>query len=237
MNPQDPYQPQTPQTNPQPPVTQPPPAMPQAPDPRHQKVSRELTVTQPGETTICTIKRHPIGIFGIYGMIGFMLIAIALLAFVVAPQIFTDVSSNQVRGYGVMVFFLVAVICLAYGLIATIVYWGNSWIVTSDSITQISQTSLFNRESSQLSLGNLEDITAEQNGILAQMFHYGVLRVETAGHHSKFFFLYCPNPNYYAKEVIAAREAHEQKLENVSELAAQRPQATDNQRGWHNTSP
>jgi hypothetical protein len=80
-------------------------------------------------------------------------------------------------------------------------------VVTSDSLTQISQTSLFNRQSSQLALVNIEDVTAEQNGILAHMFNYGVIRVETAGERSKFVFTYCPNPNFYAQQILQAREA------------------------------
>src|SRR6202011_6093270 len=99
---------------------------------------------------------------------------------------------------------------------ATRIYWGNSWIVTSDSVTQVSQTSLFKRQSSQLSLIHLEDVTAEQNGVLAHMFNYGLLRVETAGERSKFTFTFCPNPNFYAREILAAREAFEQNRRMIS---------------------
>jgi hypothetical protein len=89
-------------------------------------------------------------------------------------------------------------------------YWGNSWVVTTDSITQVNQTGLFTRQSSQLSLANLEDVTAEQNGILAHAFNYGLLKAETAGEHSKFSFYYCPNPNLYAQQILHAREQFEQ---------------------------
>ncbi len=49
-------------------------------------------------------------------------------------------------------------------------------------------------------------MTAEQNGILAKMFNYGVLKAETAGEHSKFTFTNCPNPTLYAQQIIQARE-------------------------------
>jgi hypothetical protein len=74
----------------------------------------------------------------------------------------------------------------------------------------VQQTALFNKQSSQLSLGNLEDVTVEQNGILTHMFNYGVIKAETAGERSKFTFRYCPNPNLYAQQILNAREQFEQ---------------------------
>jgi lysylphosphatidylglycerol synthetase-like protein (DUF2156 family) len=184
------------------------PEYPEAYDPK-QRVDNTLSVTQPGERTICEVKRHPIGILGVYVMSGILLVAVAALGFGLAPQA-SDSASTQITQITAVVILILAVICALYSLVATKVYWGNSWVVTSDSITQVSQTSLFDRQSSQLSLGNLEDITAEQNGILAHMFNYGLLKAETAGHRSKFVFAFCPNPNFYAQQVLAAREAFEQ---------------------------
>lgn len=178
----------------------------------HERVSNSLTVTQPGEQTICEIKRHPIGIIGIYVMSGILLIAVAVLAFAIAPQIGSSNSSQQITQIGAVALLILAVICGVYSLIATKVYWGNSWVLTTDSITQVNQLTLFNRQSSQLSLGNLEDVTAEQNGILTHIFNYGLLKVETAGERSKFQFAYCPNPNLYAKKILEAREGFEQGL-------------------------
>jgi hypothetical protein len=165
---------------------------------------------QPDEQIICEIKRHPIGMLGIYIASGAILVVLAILAFIVAPGIFGSDNRGQVLAGAGLVFILVAAAVLIFVLIANIVYWGNHWVVTSDSITQMTQTSLFSKQSSQLSMGNLEDITVEQNGILAQLFKFGVLKAETAGERSKFVFPYCPNPNYYAQKILAAREVFEQ---------------------------
>jgi len=183
-----------------------------APDDPHARVDNALTVTQLGERTICEIKRHPIGIMGIYTAAGLLLVTAAVLAFILAPHFITDSTGNGSRTavIGGLVFLLIAIVALVFTYISTKVYWGNSWILTSDSITQISQNSLFKRQSSQLSLDDLEDVTSEQNGVFPRIFNYGLLRVETAGERSKFVFLYCPNPNYYARAILAAREAFEQ---------------------------
>jgi hypothetical protein len=185
------------------------PTGPQSYDPK-QRVGNQLSVTQLGEKKICEIKRHPIGLLAVYFMCGFLLVLVAILGFGAAPHLFPGVSTSQIDNLTLAVLLIVALLCAGYALIETKVYWGNSWVVTSDSLTQVDQNSLFSRQSSQLSLGNLEDVSAEQNGILSHMFNYGLLRVETAGERSKFVFAYCPNPNFYAQQILAAREAFEQ---------------------------
>jgi hypothetical protein len=52
----------------------------------------------------------------------------------------------------------------------------------------------------------LEDVSADQNGILQSTLGFGTLKVETAGERSKFVFPFCPNPNDYARKIIAAHE-------------------------------
>lgn len=107
---------------------------------------------------------------------------------------------------------------------AHVVYQGNRWIITTDSLTQVTQIGLFKRTSSQLSLANLEDVTVNQNGLFQSLVGYGTLRVETAGERSKFVFPFCPNPNKCAKEIIGAHEAY--IAENPAETyRSQRPLA------------
>lgn len=169
-----------------------------------------LAVMQPGEQVICEIKRHPIGMLGTYIMSGFILVVLAVLTFIVIPHMAGPDNQSKAMLAGGLVFVVVAALVLAFVFIANKVYWGNHWVVTSDSITQILQTSLFSRQSSQLSIGNLEDVTTQQNGVFQQLFKYGTIRAETAGERSKFMFPFCPNPNYYAQKILAAREVFEQ---------------------------
>jgi len=189
MNPQDPYQ--------------------TAPQPTQAPINNPLSVMQSGEQVICQIKRHPIGIFPVFILCGFLLI-LSLIMAIAAPHFVTVASHNKVLMLGLLIDLAFSALVLAFVYVANKVYWGNSWILTSDSLTQVIQTSLFDKQSSQLSLGNLEDVTAEQNGVFPHMFHYGVIRVETAGERSKFVFMYCPNPNSYAQQILNARERFEQ---------------------------
>lgn len=178
----------------------------QQPD-TQQDVDNRLLVLQEGERILCTIKRHPIGLFAVYVANTIVVVGFAILMFGILPTVLpSSVDQSAARQLGLVSVVLVAILCSLITLIASKVYWGNMWILTDDSMTQINQVSLFNRQSSQLALTHIEDVTAEQGNIVQQFLGYGTLRVETAGEHSKFQFAYCPNPNMYAREILAARE-------------------------------
>lgn len=159
--------------------------------------------------------------FGIYLMCGLVLIVTAGLAFGVAPSMAAD-NSSQIMLAGALVFAVVLGICVTVALIAAKIYWGNTWTVTTDSLTQVRQLGLFRRESSQLSLSDIEDVTAEQNGVGAKMFNYGVLRIAVPGDADKFMFPFCPNPNYYAQQILTVKEAFEHNRQ--AEEQSYRPQ-------------
>jgi hypothetical protein len=220
MNPQDPNQPAPPNF-----VSNMPPGYPSQPNqPPQPDIHNPLSVMQPGEQTLCEIKRHPIGLIGVYGLSGLLVVGLAVAVFGFAPMLITTVSRNQVLEIGSLLFFVVAMLVFGFVFVANKVYWGNRWVLTSDSITQISQRSLFDKQTSQLSLGNLEDVTVEQDGPLQHMYNFGLLRCETAGSRSKFVFMFCPNPNYYAKQILAAREAFESNRGDENEQRLYREQ-------------
>jgi len=181
----------------------------------HQRIGDELTVMQPGERVLFVIKRHPVGIVGIYLGTSLLLITIAVLVFGVVPAMFGGTgSSDTANQIGIAVFLVLFALSTGFAFISTHIYWGNRWIVTNDSITQVNQTSLFHRESSQLALHSIEDVTAEKSGVFSHVFDYGVIKAETAGERARFVFIYCPNPNYFAKRVLEAREAYDQQHRN-----------------------
>lgn len=175
------------------------------------KIHNPLAVMQPGERVICDIKRHPIGLLGAYLVAGIILIVLAVLAFVVLPGSAVTEGQGQNMNIAAAVFGLVAILIILFVLVANIVYWGNRWIVTSDSITQMHQTGPFSKQSAQLSFENLEAVTTEQNGIFTHIFNFGTLKAETAGERSNFILTFCPNPSYYAQKILAAREAFERE--------------------------
>jgi len=165
---------------------------------------------QPGERLVANVKRHPFGILSMYAGAAVAVVVVIALAIFLPSQI--DQYSSDTSALPIYLaagIFLVGLLLMLW--IATTVYWQNEWVVTTDSITQISQRSLFNRQVSQLSMDNLEDVTVDQNGLLPSMFNFGTLKVETAGERAKFTFPYCPNPNECARRIL---QVHEDFLES-----------------------
>jgi hypothetical protein len=163
-----------------------------------------MIVMQPGEQIVCVISRHPMGIIQQYiGATFAIIVASALVLFTVPGKASTDTQTLFYVSLFVLVLVLVAVLGGA-----TRVYWENHWVVTSDSLTQVVQGSLFGAQVSSLSLESLEDISVDQHGMLPRMFNYGILKAETAGDHSKFQFPFCPNPTEEARKIIDAKEKY-----------------------------
>ena len=136
--------------------------------PEHPPGLHPMVVLQPGERVVGEVKRHPIGIVKLYVAATLGVLMIAILAFLVLPNLIqqsgdTSIMTEVYAAVGLAVVILILVLG-----ISTSVYWQNQWIITTDSITQISQTGLFGRQVSQLSMDNLEDVTVDQNGIMPQ---------------------------------------------------------------------
>jgi uncharacterized membrane protein YdbT with pleckstrin-like domain len=173
---------------------------------KHGLLASELAMLNSDERIITVVHRSVIGLIYIYlfalGAVTAML-ALAVLAF---PTIFStlSVSSNMLLFAGAI--FSVALVFFIL-FIATYVYRQSKLIVTDQNLIQILQNGLFARKVSRLSVSNVEDVSADVQGILQTIFNYGTLTVETAGEMRNFVFPYCPNPNKYADQILDARQA------------------------------
>lgn len=160
---------------------------------------------EPGEHLVTVVRRHPIGIIGIYaemlvGIIG--VIALVLLSIYSFFASLSGASKGLIAAGAVFVVaFLVALL-----IVSTYVYRQCRLLVSDKSVIQVLQKALFNRKISRLSMSNVEDVNVEQKGILQSMFNYGTLIIQTAGEVDNFVFAYCPNPDGYASRILEARQ-------------------------------
>lgn len=184
-----------------------------------------LNVPKSNEYAISEIRRHPIGIIIMYAMSGIVLVVVALLVFGVIPAI---TGSRFVRDFAVIFLLFTMAGFGIYSYMFTKTYWGNVWILFTDSMTQIVQTSIYDRQTNRVPLDIIEDVTAVKAGYLSSLIDYGQLSVEISGQQDKLVFNYCPSPNYYAHEILAAREDLKQKSQvetyNQPLAAAQIPE-------------
>jgi membrane protein YdbS with pleckstrin-like domain len=159
-----------------------------------------------GESIVTTVHRSIIGLLGIY-LVAFLAIA-AILALIISisPGFFKTSSSNiSSQLMGIIILAAVLLVLILYS--ATYIYRQSELLITTKSLMQITQKSLFMRKVSRLSLSDVEDVSVEQRGILSALFGYGTLTVQTAGERENFIFPLCPSPQRYADQIIEARQA------------------------------
>lgn len=167
-------------------------------------VDPELLVAD--EHIVVIVRKHIIGLIFIYLQSLLGLIAVLSILFFAAPDIFNNLQSQSNRIFVALILLGVTVLVL-YLFVATYVYRQSRLLVTDKNLIQINQQSLFIRKVSRLSMSNVEDVSADQRGILATIFNYGTLHIQTAGERPNFDFKYCPTPNHYADLVLEARQA------------------------------
>ncbi len=158
------------------------------------------------ETMLQIVHKHWFGLIIVYVEIGLGFVAAAVLLWLMLPIVMTHSDSYEIRrtfsvflGAGAILTWLVLVLF-------TYIYRQSKLIITNKNLTQIVQHGLFNRQVSELSMADVEDVTAHKKGFFANFFDYGGLLVETAGETENFEFTMCPKPDVYGKTVLDARE-------------------------------
>ena|SRR3990167_18569 len=158
-----------------------------------------------GERFITLIRRHLIGLIYIYLVVIAGLAALFAIGAMVAPDLlggFSDQDFSILTLLTILVFVLVVLILI----IVTNIYRHNSLVITDKETIQVLQRGVFQVKVSHLSHADIEDVTAEQNGLPATIFNYGTLHIETSGELKNFAFSYCPDPTRYARVVLEARQ-------------------------------
>lgn len=164
------------------------------------------------EELLAEVRKHPLGLFFIIVTGVFISLAVAFAATALALHL--DIvgldSSNETLIRDTLIG--LGLVLGAFGLVATIIaailYRSNVVFITNQKIAEVMYLSLFNRRILQLGMGNVQDVTVTQKGILPRLFNYGGLVVETAGEIENPAFTYVPNPNTISQIIIQAHQQY-----------------------------
>jgi hypothetical protein len=164
----------------------------------------------PDEKIICEVRKHPLGLAIIY-LTG-IFVASAVFLLLVLGSLFVrndplDVGTSTAMQAAVVVAGgLLTIIIVLATAVGAYLYKSNVVIVTSEKIAQLLYRTIFDRKISQLSLGDVQDVTVNQKGVFARMFNYGTLTIETSGEQANFIFTFTPDPYERAKDIVGAHE-------------------------------
>lgn len=167
-----------------------------------------------GEEVIMHLRRHPLIVIGVILFFG-LLVGIPPLLYLFAQtyDTFTTIFDPETTWYPVIkvLGYSYYLLLIVFALTAWTDYYLDTWTITTDRIINCEQHGLFNRIVSELDISNIQDVTAEQKGLLATFFHYGTVYIQSAAEKERFLFEQIPDPYRIAKMI--------QKLHETSKRA------------------
>lgn len=166
-----------------------------------------------GEYVIEEVRRHPIGLLSIWVIVGFLiLIALAVAPFYGTNQAFIAqifmTTVDQLPSPALLFFpsILLVILFGLGGLVATIIYNGNKFYITNESIVQYIQTGLFTTKQQVVNLINVEDASSEKVNVIEHLLNYGTLKLSTQGEETVYHFRFVSNPQRVVARINDASE-------------------------------
>lgn len=161
------------------------------------------------EELIMDVRKHPFGLFVVEVTGFFITLIVAIVPIVLAYNLTTvtiDEGSTGVKSLLILFGLFMGLLALAGTFIAAVLYQNNVIYITNEKLAQIRYLSLFNRKISQLSIGDVQDVSVQQRGLFAHWFNYGTLVVETSGEQQNYTFTYVPAPYQVSRAIVGAHE-------------------------------
>ena len=150
-----------------------------------------------GEYVISEVNRHPIGLFSIWFIVavilGTVFIGGPILMAIVAPG-FTSTLQPDAITNGILFLVFLAAFFIIGGIVATVIYLGNRFYLTNESVIQRIQHDLLSHKEQTVSLANIEDASYNIQGLIQMIFHYGSIRLSTEGDETTYRFSFVSDP-------------------------------------------
>lgn len=171
------------------------------------------------EVLISEIRKHPFGLFIIYlvgTFISFAILAVTLLLgnFATGDPLEAGLDLAPFKPFLIIIGILMTVVTIIMTFISAYLYQSDVVLVTSEKISQFLHRTIFDRKISQLSIGDVQDVTVTQKDIFARIFNYGTLVIETAGEQQNYTFNFTPDPYQKAKDIVGSHEENLKKYGN-----------------------
>lgn len=150
-----------------------------------------------GEYVISEVRRHPIGLFSIWCIVVVILATVfiggPILMAIIAPGFVSTLQPDAVTNGLLFLVFLAAFFILG-GVVATVIYRGNRFYLTNESVIQRIQHDLLSHKEQTVSLANIEDASYNIQGLVQMIFHYGSIRLSTEGDETTYRFSFVADP-------------------------------------------
>lgn len=162
-----------------------------------------MITLEAGEQIIRTGRRHWYAFFA--EVAGIVISAFApLLGWIFLSQ----TALSDVAGFGELYFFL-SVGWLLFVWIIGFIIWTNYYldvlIITNKRIIDVEQHHLFRYDVAEVRFERIQDIRVEVNGLIASLFDFGNITIQTAGSSKEFAIKLIHRPNLL-KDIISQQQ-------------------------------
>jgi uncharacterized membrane protein YdbT with pleckstrin-like domain len=162
------------------------------------------------EEIVIFARRHWVSYLGQIAL-SIILILLPIILWLVLELMHAHIYQGNLQNAIVIVGSVYYLVAITFTFATWISYYYDIYIVTRDTIVDITQVGFFGRKVSQLSLLRVQDVTSNIKGILPTLFAYGDVLVETAGERSETFLLESvANPQEFSAKIL---ELHNQLIE------------------------
>ncbi len=163
------------------------------------------------EKILCVWRHHPVTLFKP---------ALRSLAFMVLPILITIITGfswlSNIFLFGL--FIVIVLMCLTYAASEWVSWYNDIYILTSYRVIDVQQEGFFHRTFKEASLSRIQDITYEVKGVMASVFNYGLVEVQTAGTENAIKMTQVSDPAKQSK--IIGREQQRFADDNPNSLSA-----------------
>lgn len=142
-------------------------------------------------------------------------VIVALFIYIIATGFFASlgnidvIANNEVlKAIGVVFFSLFLLFATLFVYINWMVNYLNIQIVTDEHIVDIDQMGVFSRKISELTLDDIQDVSATKKGIVQSFLNYGDICIQTAGERPNFNFEKVPDPHELARKIMEIRSKY-----------------------------
>ncbi|MDD5251549.1 MAG: PH domain-containing protein [Patescibacteria group bacterium] len=156
----------------------------------------------PEEKVVFVMRRHPVSLVGdltFQFILGVMPVGVYVAIGRFAPVWLTDPVIQPVLTIVASGYYL----CYWLFLMLTFTdYYLDYVLITTERIVHVEQRGLFSRMVSELDISRVQDVTSDSHGIVAFVFGYGTVLVQTAGEQEKFIFEQIPHAEKVRERIL-----------------------------------
>jgi len=160
-----------------------------------------------GEEVLLILRRHWVVYFPSV-IVAAVVVMICILIYLNLDTIVVTRTSyfmNVLTKSGVSIFILFTIL---FVYISWLINYLNFNLVTNQHLVAIDQLMLFSRKISELTLEDIQDVSATQHGFFQSIFHYGDVIVQTAGEKPNFTLEKIGDPYEMSRQVMEIKDKY-----------------------------